>query len=132
MMVRHLDNTLRGASQNELTGSCDDIQERCGLRCTRHKRNVQIAKEMEAEQMYVSKELEIQNCNARQAFQKVKGKDNKATFTDVKACDEEAPNDINVYTDGSHVHNRRVHFSLSGAGVWRPKRNLEEELPIPG
>ena len=41
-------------------------------------------------------------------------------------CDETAPDEPNVFTDGSLKHPACQHWSLGGMGVWWPSRNLQD------
>ncbi len=126
-MVRGLDSTFWGTKFCEVLAENPENLEKIGLSDEQHKRNIQQAKDQEAEQVYVTKHVDVEDCNARQAFQRIKGGDIKYEFAEVEHCMEVAPVNINVYTDGSYLHNRRVYFSLCGAGVWWPGRDLDED-----
>ena len=42
-------------------------------------------------------------------------------------CEYDAPEQINVYPDGSLINARTNSFKLAGAGVWWPNRKLNEK-----
>ena len=44
-------------------------------------------------------------------------------------CEEEAPERINAYSDGSWVNARCAYLALGGSGVWWPERPPLERLP---
>ena len=56
--------------------------------------------------------------NLRQAFARAKGGTPATNVPDIKQCNDEAPTNINVYTDGSLINNRASRFKLGAAGVW--------------
>ena len=66
--------------------------------------------------------------NARQAFTLIK--QNKADFVVPipHKCNAAAPEEINVYSDGSWLHPTKVFLGLGGAGVWWPNRSLERNI----
>ena len=47
----------------------------------------------------------------------------------IKRCEKEAPEEINVYSDGSLMNTRTNSFKLAGAGVWWPNRK-NSEMPL--
>ena len=53
--------------------------------------------------------------SAQQVFQLIKGAYPSEALTLPGKCDEYAPNDINVYTDGSLIHPNNSQFSLGGS-----------------
>ena len=66
--------------------------------------------------------------NARQAFLNVKQGTPKIEIPKIKGCEKEAPEEINVYSDGSLISIRTNSFKLAGAGVWWPNRkNMKEQ-----
>ena len=67
--------------------------------------------------------------NARQTFRAIKYDINEDSNVIPEPCNEPAPPDINVYTDGSWLNPLKQYLGLGGAGVWWPKR-LTEHHPI--
>ena len=55
--------------------------------------------------------------NLRQAFARAKGGTPDPMVPNIKQCNEEAPSNINVYTDGSLINNKASRFELGAAGV---------------
>ena len=47
----------------------------------------------------------------------------------IKRCEKEAPEEINVYSDGSLINIRTNSFKLAGVGVWWPNRK-NSEMPL--
>ena len=81
---------------------------------------------------YILQNREIpKELNARQIFAKLK----ECTYNNTSKerpwkCSATAPEEINVYTDGSLLHNKKHFVSIGGAGVWWPKRHIYTcELP---
>ena len=128
MMTRHIDRTFWGVKNAELRTENEDIKALMGIPRNKHARTIEEAKDMQAEEMYELKGGVGVHANARQAFQAIKGSGGKGTFADFEKTDEEAPEDINVYTDGSYVSNRRAYFSLAGSGVVAPKKIVRNRL----
>ena len=60
-------------------------------------------------------------------FQLLKGAYPSEAIRAPDPCEEEAPEDINAYTDGSLIHPTSSQFSLGGAGVWWPNRRGQDE-----
>ena len=56
--------------------------------------------------------------NLRQAFARAKGGAPATSVPDIKQCNDEAPVNINVYTDGSLINDRASRFKRGAAGVW--------------
>ena len=61
---------------------------------------------------------------ARQVFAHLKGDMTNTILPMPWECSRIAPEDINVYTDGSWQFPLRQYFALGGAGVWWPNREL--------
>ena len=125
MMTKRIDTTFWGTTYESVDVVSKEHLKGIGLGNTDWIRRKRKDDYFCADQVYKSKDIDAEASNARQAFQKIKGKDIKCDFTTVQKCADEAPSDINVYTDGSYKNNRRAFFSLAGAGVWWHKRNLE-------
>ena len=74
--------------------------------------------------------------NSRQAFSKLKRANQGPHMPLPRPCQMNAPEEINVYTDGSWIFPLKQFLGLGGAGIWWPARNLvdvplstaEEEL----
>ena len=58
---------------------------------------------------------------ARELLQYVKGKDGKEQMPMPAACEQKAPERINMYSDGSVRNGRGQHWKVGGFGVWWPK-----------
>ena len=65
---------------------------------------------------------ELDDLNARQAFSIIKMNEGDTVMPTPYRCYREAPDDINVYTDGSWLLPLKQFLGLGGAGVWWPKR----------
>ena len=72
---------------------------------------------------------QFRNANARQAFMSLKQNLESPHVVLPYHCVFDAPEQINVYTDGSWINPRKFHFALGGAGVWWPNRTLRS-LPL--
>ncbi len=118
MMVRDLDTTFWGKRYEELNINNDEHLEAVGISRKERRRKKQENANYNAEEAYRSKGIHVEGCNARQAFQMFKGNNTMESFAEVDKCRQAVPEDINVYSDGSYKNNRRVYFSLAGAGVW--------------
>jgi len=66
-------------------------------------------------------------CNARQSFELLKQDIPETKMTMPKPCNFDAPQDINVYTDGSWLHAIKTFLGIGGAGVWWPNRTLSRD-----
>ena len=62
--------------------------------------------------------------NARMLFTTIKGSNGPAHMPVPFRCTRPAPQDINVYTDGSVTEPTHAEYALAGAGIWWPVRNL--------
>ncbi len=125
LMAKELNVTYWGTKLQDICTKDDGILGMIGLSGDKNKQNRQTNQNANAEEAYKRKGLDVNGCNARQAFKKFKGGSSKNEFPVVKKCDHEAPNKINVYSDGSYKNNRRAYFSLAGAGVWWPERDTD-------
>ena len=82
---------------------------------------------MEAKQLYKEKNVDSEGLNARQVFNKVR---DQITFKKLQMpsrCQEQAPKEINVYSDGSYLNGRRRTWAMGAAGVWWPGRQSDPE-----
>jgi hypothetical protein len=61
--------------------------------------------------------------NARQAFRVIKASKDPPHLALPYRCHVKAPDDINVYTDGSWIIPLQQYLGLGGAGVWWPGRD---------
>ena len=64
------------------------------------------------------------NSNARQTFQNIKRVTHIRDLTLPYKVSAPAPENINVYTDGSWLHAAKHFIGIGGAGVWWPGRAL--------
>ena len=124
-MAKDLDVTFWGSKRSEVSSSSEEIKEVIGLNTKRMKRDIAGARNMEAESIYKQKGIPAEKMNSRQVFQMIKGNNAEVELDCTVKCDEHAPGDINVYTDGSYINTRRCSFALSGAGVWWPGWRLD-------
>ena len=69
---------------------------------------------------------EPKEMNARQAFQAIKGGCEAGEIAKPNPCEMQAPEQINVFSDGSLTCSRSPCWGLLGAGVWWPGRNLQD------
>ena len=66
--------------------------------------------------------------NARQAFTQLKKDNASDTIMPLPyKCVRDAPEQINVYTDGSWLFPLKQFLGLGGTGVWWPRRSLDRE-----
>ena len=82
-----------------------------------------------ANRVYDTCNINANRMNARQAVLNVKQGTPKFEIPKVKRCEEGAPEEINVYPDGSLINTRTNSFKLAGAGVWWPNRK-NGEMPL--
>ena len=138
MLVTALDTTFWGTDRDQCTELEDKVQNAIGIRTNKHAKWHQENAEENAKCLYKERGVVTNGRNARQVFQQIKGKNQKDQFARTHYCNDAAPDDINVYTDGSLKNNRRSYFSLAGVGVWWPNRDTsilplseaEEEMGI--
>ena len=87
------------------------------------------AKHMLLQEYLADKITEGAEPNARQAFLISKTDVNDTIMPLPVKCHRRAPDDINVYTDGSWVNTLKQYLGLGGAGVWWPKRSITRDEP---
>ena len=118
-MTVHVNTTYWGAGAATLHTTDGDGRSALGAGRTRHHQNVADSNETEAEEVWKVRGRNWEP-NARQAFQQLRGAHTRDTIIPPEPCHQDAPRNINVYTNGS-VHNPMCQlYSLSGAGVWWP------------
>ncbi len=69
--------------------------------------------------------VEAEDGNLRQVFLDIKGAGDKVHCVLPKACAQQAPPEINAYTDRSWVFPKPQWLGMGGAGVWWPRRGLQ-------
>ena len=94
---------------------------------TRHNTN-----KAEGDDFLFNEALQLNNIhhsgiNARQAFQLLKQNQQPVILPVPYWCSLPAPNEINVYTDGSWLFPLKQFLGLGGAGVWWPERSLTKK-----
>ena len=72
--------------------------------------------------------LEVNKVMARQTFNTIKGQIKGADLITPNKCFVEAPEDINVYTDGSWINPMKQYLGLGGAGIWWPGRTTTHQM----
>ena len=65
--------------------------------------------------------------NARQAFQRIKINNDPNHLPLPYECRLQAPDEINVYTDGSWLFPLKQFLGLGGAGIWWPNRAINKD-----
>ena len=106
-MAKDLDSTFWGTQLEQGMNLDEEVLDMVGIGKNRKDKERQKNKNFNAAEAYKSKGVEVECCNARQAFQKIKGIDLKETFAKPSKCHQQAPEDINVYSDGSCKNNKK-------------------------
>ena len=65
----------------------------------------------------------------RPAFLLSKIDDNDSSMPLHYKCPHRAPDETNVFTDGSWVNTLKQYLGLGGAGVWWPQRSTTRDVP---
>ena len=65
--------------------------------------------------------------NLRQSFARAKGSTPELNIPEVQPCPGQAPDKINVYSDGSLINVKASKYKLGGAGVWWEGRILHHQ-----
>ena len=92
-----------------------------------HKGKVQEARQMELMQCFQDEDIDIANKNARQAFNALRTLPSITVMPMPIVCHTTAPEEPNVYSDGSWLQPQYKYLGYGGAGVWWPGRNLNQE-----
>jgi hypothetical protein len=71
--------------------------------------------------------LDTSAYSARQAFGLLKASAGDIVLPTPYKCSVNAPDEINVFTDGSWIFPRKQFLGIGGAGVWWPKRTLTNQ-----
>ena len=126
-ITKDLDRTYWGFTYFEIHNEKYDFTELMGIAKDDRTRRRMGNMNATAELSYKDNNIITDGRNPRQIFQQLKGNNMKSEdFTQVAWCEDTAPPDINVYADGSFKNPRRPAYSLAGAGVWWPGRNLKD------
>ena len=126
MMSTSMVGTFWGRQRDEVDTTEVEVRELMGLQRRGFKHHVAEAHQIEVDEVMSETMTETERANARQAFQSVRGASVKSVFSRPSPCRENAPDDINVYSDGACTNPTRTQFSLIGAGVWWERRSLIE------
>ena len=65
--------------------------------------------------------------NARQVFSIMRANKGSKMHDLPERCDEDAPYEINCYTDGSWLFPLKTYMGLGGAGLWWPERGTPND-----
>ncbi len=94
-----------------------------GLQTCNRKKVIASCKNQEIIQVLSKYDLNNKQHNARQCFHNIKANRSEPHLPMPHRCHRPAPDDINVYTDGSWIHPLQQYLGLGGAGVWWPGRD---------
>ncbi len=94
-----------------------------GMQSNIKRKTIASCKNQEIMDVLQSNSLNPGNCNARQCFQQIKACKQPPHLALPYKCHRTAPDDINVYTDGSWINPLQQYLGLGGAGVWWPGRD---------
>ena len=92
-----------------------------------HRHKVQEAKQEELMQCFKDEDVDITNKNARQAFNALRTLPSIISMIMPNICHTNAPEEPNVYSDGSWLQPMYKYLGYGGAGVWWPGRDLDQD-----
>ncbi len=95
-----------------------------GLQTTSKDKVIASCKHQEVKDILSKSNIDPAMHSARQAFHKIKANKQPPHLALPFKCHRPAPEDINVYTDGSWINPLQQYLGLGGAGVWWPGRDL--------
>ena len=99
-----------------------------GMPNTKFHSNLKKSDQLLLDTLFEKNNIGHSEINARQAFGKFKHEQAAdATMPMPYRCTANAPDQINVYTDGSWLFPLKQFLGLGGAGVWWPKRTIDRE-----
>ncbi len=106
-------------------GACKDkaLAQAIGLPTSAQQQVLASSQNQEVKQCVLNNNIVVEQVNARQAFEAIKANKEPPHMPLPYQCQRQAPEDINVYTDGSWIHPLRQFLGIGGAGVWWPGRN---------
>ena len=105
MMDRHMDRTYWGTKRVDIDTDDIELLEKIGLYRGRKQMRADTC-EFNADEMYKKYGIQDDELNARQTFQKIKGSSKGDQMPSTSTCDQQPPDNISVYTDGSYKNNR--------------------------
>ena len=124
-MSNRLHGTFWGAAPSSTITTQQQIRQSMGIYDdTRHRRHVEEAKDIEAQELYA--EVDAQHLTARQAFQLQRGQNEEVDIAPPNPTMDRPPQHPNVYSDGSVKNPTEPQFSLGGAAAWHPQRELAQ------
>ena len=126
MTAKHC-TTFWGSSCHTLSTDRADMRKLLGVPGrTRTQQAIAEGKDIVTEELCVDRDIQqADRMNARQLFQHLKGEHVISKLIPPVPCEQAAPREINVYTDGSLHDPDCSQFSLGGAGVWWPHRQAD-------
>ncbi len=95
-----------------------------GMWTGKNSANIMSSKHQEVKDALSNVGIDGTKQNARQAFTNAKNNKQPPHFALPHKCYARAPNEINVYSDGSWLFPLNQYLGLGGAGVWWPGRNI--------
>ena len=111
-------------ANNDQTKGCATIGEPNG----RMRTSVAQSRTAEINTLMEQTEIdETEKLSARQAFTLLKQDKAETTHTVPYKCTMPAPDDINVFSDGSWLHPSKIFLGMGGAGVWWPGRTTVKD-----
>ena len=137
-MCADIHTTFWGKRKEETLTEGEEQILKFGLPKNRYQHAKKDSFNQEIIQLIAEKGIQKGNLNARQIFTKIRGSRVREKLTLPRRCDDEAPDDVNVFSDGSFQFGRRPIYGLGAAGVWWPGRKAvndvlsvgEEELGV--
>ena len=95
-----------------------------GLATGKKQAVVASCKQQEIHDTLANAGIDSNTHNARQAFQGIKSNKEPPHLALPHKCTAKAPQEINVYSDGSWIFPIQQYLGLGGAGVWWPGRDI--------
>ncbi len=83
------------------------------------------SKTLEIQATMAENDIQSEHLNARQCFEFIKAVEGPPHMPTPYPCKVKAPDDINVYTDGSWINPLKQFLGIGGAGVWWPQRQTQ-------
>ena len=118
-----LDTTFWGVKASDLLTTDEKARHSMGIFANRQKQRTQELRSEDIKRALKEKGYKEETQNMRQAFHAIKGAFKDEQIHKPEFVEQEAPVDINTYTDGSFQNPRSRIWSLGGAGVWWPGRS---------
>ncbi len=131
-MSSELHTTFWGTKRGDLQIEDGDPKIKLGLPKTNQEYQRKECWNQEVLNVRHEKQIGEKKLNARQIFTKIRSSKTREKLTLPRVCEEKAPDEINVYSDGSFRYGKRPVFGLGAAGVWWPKRSLQAQAMATG